>query len=85
MCTVYTKVTDDDAISQNIHACRIHKEWLLCDYHKTQAASIVAIVNVHIVHHSEFSNNRLITPFPRISNHAVYSQRVCNVITTNKR
>ena len=42
MCTVYTKVTDD-AISQNIHACRIHKEWLLCDYHKTQATSIVAI------------------------------------------
>ena len=42
------------------------------------------IVNVHIVHHSEFSN-RVLMPFPRISNHAVYSQRVCNVITTNKR
>ena len=33
------------------------------------------IVNVHIIHHSEFSN-RLMMPFPRISKHAVYSWRV---------
>ena len=32
-------------------------------------------VNVHIAHHSEFSN-RVLMPFPRISNHAVYSWRV---------
>ena len=43
------------------------------------------IVNVHIIHHSECSN-RVLMPFPRISNHTMqYTHSVCNLITTNKR
>ena len=54
---------------------------------KTQAPDIIVnaycIVNVNIIHHSEFSN-RLMMPIPRLSKHAVYSQSVCNMITANK-
>ena len=38
------------------------------------------MLNVHIVQHSEFSN-WVLMPFPRISNRAVYSWRVCTMIT----
>ena len=42
------------------------------------------IVNVNIIHNSEFPN-RVLIPFPRIPRHALYTKRVLITITTNKR
>ena len=42
------------------------------------------IVNVNIIHYSEFPN-RVLIPFPRIPRHALYTKRVLITITTNER
>ena len=73
ICTLYTKVNfqqSNDVIFQNNQACsRLTEKWKQDTGNKYCCH---CIVHGHFIHHSEFSN-RVLMPFPRISNHAVYS------------